>query len=576
MQNISVLDLLKQGKIYRADYNKIFDKDYLRQYKFLAHQAGFEDCPIFCATEKSKSIISSSGLHKSKSNILLTLNVPDDETYCTEYYTWTDYLYFSTEDTNHSYVRELEDELKQNLIPEHCADPQIIIDRIEPSWVEGLIIDDHKNDDLEDINLIESDQIDDLHRDLMLWLKTKTAITDNPSNGPMYILPNGQFLDVQKIPACYIHQHLFAEFLFSNKVNFDSYNLMRSIEGRFNWLRVNDGRSDDEFRCYISLNHDKLNSDQYFALLKWLDFISRQSDYVQVFVDNDPKSYVKYYFKDYTSDEIIKKIKRYYTSNTLYESDLLEVQSSVKSNQNKSIKRYLQNHYNITLHDGATVHHLVSHKDLIDKDNDYRLKHVVIIDGGDTQTNDAIHRLFDLIQTYEENKKSYNLRKIMNKLGKATVYYLKDNGDLATSNFRELCSNDSIKLRDCKSIDEENDDQIVNESSEDILRLSDDLSDTYIRKYFNNYHKELVSLDDILKDTDNLHNDAMKTRRTEVWGQDPDLYKYDINKGYYGSLCEPIRVAKINGKFIVLDGNHRLRALANNGYKQVEVLVRNV
>ena len=450
MQNISVLDLLKQGKIYRADYNKIFDKDYLRQYKFLAHQAGFEDCPIFCATEKSKSIISSSGLHKSKSNVLLTLNVPDDETYCTEYYTWTDYLYFSTEDTNHSYVKELEDELKQNLIPEHCSDPQIIIDRIEPTWVDGLIIDDHKDDDLEDINLIESDQIDDLHKDLMIWLKTKNVITSNPSNGPMYILPDGQFVNVQKIPACYIHQHLFAEFLFSNKVKFDSYNLMRAIEGRFNWLRVNDGKSGNEFRCYISLNHDKLNSDQYYALLQWLDFVSRQSDYVQVFVDNDPKSYVKYYFKDYTSDEIIKKIKRYYTSNTLYESDLLEVQSSVKF------------------------------------------------------------------------------------------------------------------------------DKTINEQSEDILRFSDDISDRYLRKYFSNYHKELVSLDDILKDTDNLHDNAMKTRRTEVWGRDPDLYKYDITKGYYGSLQEPIRVAKINGKFIVLDGNHRLRALANSGYKQVEVLVRNV
>ena len=42
---------------------------------------------------------------------------------------------------------------------------------------------------------------------------------------------------------------------------------MRAIEGRFNWLRVNDGKSDDEFRCYISLNHDKLNADQYYALL---------------------------------------------------------------------------------------------------------------------------------------------------------------------------------------------------------------------------------------------------------------------------------------------------------------------
>ena len=85
-----------------------------------------------------------------------------------------------------------------------------------------------------------------------------------------------------------------------------------------------------------------------------------------------------------------------------------------------------------------------------------------------------------------------------------------------------------------------------------------------------------MSLDDILKDTDNLHDNAMKTRRTEVWGQDPDLYKYDTTKGYYGSLQEPIRVAKINGKFIVLDGNHRLWALANSGYKQIEVLVRNV
>lgn len=417
MQHISVLDLLKQGEIYRADYNKIFDKDYLRQYKFLAHQAGFEDCPIFCATEKSKNIISSSGLHKSKSNILLTLNVPDDETYCTEYYTWTDYLYFSTEKTNLEYVKELEDELKQNLIPENCSDPQIIIDRIEPSWVEGLIVDDHKNDDLEDINIDETNQTD-----------------------------------------------------------------------------------------------------------------------------------------------------------SLYENNLLEVQSYVKSNQNKSIKRHLQNHYGITLHKGATVHHLVSHKDLIDKDNDYRLKHVVIIDGGDTQTNDAIHRLFGLVQKSDPN---YDLNTFINELGKAIVYYIDDNDNLITSNFKSLCTDKSIKLRDSKVI-EDDDDQIINESSEDILRLSDDLSDRYIRKYFNNYHKELVSLDDILKDTDNLHDNAMKTRRTEVWGQDPDLYKYDTNKGYYGSLREPIRVAKINGKFIVLDGNHRLRALANNGYKQIEVLVRNI
>ena len=296
MQNISVLDLLKRGKIYRADYNRIFDKDYLKQYKFLAYLAGFEDCPIFCATEKSKHIISSSGLHKSKTNILLTLNVPDDETYCTEYYTWTDYLYFSTEKTNFEYVKELEDELKQNLVPENCSDPQIIIDRIEPSWVEGLTVDDHKNDDLEDISVDETNQTDNL-----------------------------------------------------------------------------------------------------------------------------------------------------------------------------------------------------------------------------------------------------------------------------------------LKLKDSEVIDEDLDDnQILNEASSDNLRMSNDLSDSYIKKYFNNYHKELVFLDDILKDTDNLHNNAMKTRRTEVWGQDPDLYEYDINKGYYASLQEPIRVAKINGKFIILDGNHRLRALANNGYKQVEVLVRNI
>ena len=570
MQNISVLDLLKQGKIYRADYNKIFNKDYLRQYKFLAHQAGFEDCPIFCATEKSEGIISFSGLHKSKSNVLLTLNVPDDETYCTEYYTWTDYLYFTTEDIDRNYAKQLEDVLRQNLIPENCNDPQIIIDRIEPTWVEGLVIDDHRNDDLEDIRLNESDQIDDLYRALTLWLKTKAAIVDKPSNGPMYILPDGKFLDVQKIPACYIHQHLFAEFLFANNIKFDSYNLMRSIEGRFNWLRVNDGKSDDEFRCYISLNHDKLSSDQYRALLDWLDFISRSSDYVQVFVDNDLKSYVKYYFKNYTSDEIVKKIKRYYASNTLYEGDLLEVQSTVKQNQNRSIKTYLQNHYGVTLHKGATVHHLVSHKDLIDKDNDYRLKHVVIIDGGDVQTNDVIHRLFDLIQKSYLN---YDLNAFIDELGKAAVYYINDSGQLIISNFKSLCGNKSIKLRDIQVINEE---QSINESSEDILRLPDDFSDAYIRKYFSNYHKEIVSLEDVLNDTDNLHNNAMKTRRTEVWGLDPDLYQYDTNKGYYGSLQEPIRVAKINGKFIVLDGNHRLRALTNSSYKQVEVLMRNV
>ena len=101
-------------------------------------------------------------------------------------------------------------------------------------------------------------------------------------------------------------------------------------------------RNDLEDNNYIELPESNLTLAQYDSLEGWLDKNSRKRDTVVV-SDLGFNNYVEYNYSDYLPEDIIKKIKRYYSSSHLYEStvefnsfppnDLLDY---IKSNFNLS------------------------------------------------------------------------------------------------------------------------------------------------------------------------------------------------------------------------------------------------
>ena len=131
LQDKSVLNLLKDGKIYRANYsNALLPKC----YKDLASWYGFNSCPIFGSTEVSKQIIDSSNLGRGK--VLLKLKVPIDEVKRNQYYDWSDYLYFEPDNWDEADISKtsLIRNLKNQVINDKSTE-QIILDRIEPNWL---------------------------------------------------------------------------------------------------------------------------------------------------------------------------------------------------------------------------------------------------------------------------------------------------------------------------------------------------------------------------------------------------------------------------------------------------------
>ncbi len=102
------------------------------------------------------------------------------------------------------------------------------------------------------------------------------------------------------------------------------------------------------------------------------------------------------------------------------------------------------------------------------------------------------------------------------------------------------------------------------------LKLSDDDKE-YLKKYYPDYTIKEVNLKDVIKRNklDNP-NHGMFSRRTSVWGEEPELYWYSKDKD--NERINPIRLTQ---DLKIMDGNHRLWALYNMGYGKAEVLVYN-
>lgn len=97
----------------------------------------------------------------------------------------------------------------------------------------------------------------------------------------------------------------------------------------------------------------------------------------------------------------------------------------------------------------------------------------------------------------------------------------------------------------------------------------DEQDKMYLEKYYPDYSFQTVNLKEVIE-KNNLDNPnhGMFGRRVERWGEYPELYWYSKNKAQ--ERLNPIR---LTADLKIMDGNHRLYALYNMGYKNAEVLV---
>ena len=87
-----------------------------------------------------------------------------------------------------------------------------------------------------------------------------------------------------------------------------------------NYIRCNNGLMGSDC-CYIELPESRPTEDQLRSLEQWLDeqvFTNPELEQIEL-GSQFTKVYKQYYLSDYTSDDLIKRIKRYYSSGRLYE-----------------------------------------------------------------------------------------------------------------------------------------------------------------------------------------------------------------------------------------------------------------
>ena len=161
-------------------------------------------------------------------------------------------------------------------------------------------------------------------------LSNTFGTTDEPQPTAMYILPNGRFLfttPLEPSDDCdyEIDEHRnIDDFLYHKDIIEDDRYLEDDgslfTENVLNCIRFN---ITDEYYgnySYIQLNKKQPTSQQYDSLLKIFDYVlNHRYKYLSIILDNQYGKQIKIELNNYTSDELIKKIKRYYVSRILTE-----------------------------------------------------------------------------------------------------------------------------------------------------------------------------------------------------------------------------------------------------------------
>ena len=188
----------------------------------------------------------------------------------------------------------------------------------------------------------------------LLNIPNKTNIS---TNSPMFLLPNGSIISVEEagelnnivlrdtvhsdmiyIIFTKVAEQLGFDYDELSALHDDIYYLKPLTIGK-EWARLNCGETWTEERFYCVLpNH--MTSSQYRGLEKWLEWgYDTNKKEVLILVGGYEDSHT-YSFKDYLPEDIIKRIKRYYSSGRLYESTQSTILYRGKGNNNNPTNQY--------------------------------------------------------------------------------------------------------------------------------------------------------------------------------------------------------------------------------------------
>lgn len=142
-QSIAVLQILQSGKVYRAKPSISFKGQYAALIDILNLNC---ECPIFAVVKGKKQ--NTGG--KVSGKVRLTLDVPDSLVYLTEYSVWADFMYafkssqpndYRKLDVRYNEIKQIDydamiADLKQQRNLDEYEYPQVILEKIHPSWLK--------------------------------------------------------------------------------------------------------------------------------------------------------------------------------------------------------------------------------------------------------------------------------------------------------------------------------------------------------------------------------------------------------------------------------------------------------
>jgi len=283
-QSPKVLKQLKSGKTYIANYDRgMIGKE---PYIELARVLGLNDCPIFCGLtiDDTNRMLEASGLEKYGKE-LLKLKVPNKYIHKMAYYDWTDYIYFWIDKQEEDYIskEDAENSLRNFSGQAPC---QVVIDRIEPSWLvdESLT----ESDDSKQIKLnnnvyvfVPIEMLSTISREglkdfvfsnvsnlsslnsLLRWYDKNLYKLGTNFSGIGYIVDekkyilltiNSSNLDYSKIKP-YNKSWLEELYYYDGVVSFDNINVIDSIAGSWgssNWMFKNKTKHYDNFDFLVN------------------------------------------------------------------------------------------------------------------------------------------------------------------------------------------------------------------------------------------------------------------------------------------------------------------------------------
>lgn len=222
---------------------------------------------------------------------------------------------------------------------------------------------DTLNEDVEENITIDDENINKYIQHYILSLSSDELVKESElketttfTHGPMFILPNGKLIDpsdyaeyegferdesMHSIVGLYILDSVFSNLGFDRDYNLEiGEYFLSDLTQKYGWIRVNSGSASVDHRCYIVIPTKegiKPTASQYDTLEDWIYYIQDTVKQEKVMIITDGGNQTKTYsFREYIPEDIIRNIKRYYTSGNLYESKNCKIARTV----NEELKEY--------------------------------------------------------------------------------------------------------------------------------------------------------------------------------------------------------------------------------------------